>query len=84
MIVSAAATLSVSTANADPAADFANCLKNNGVTVQLPKNPPKPPKGAPVPDAKHAPPAPPGVDSATWNAAWSACFKYAPKPPAKR
>lgn len=82
-IVAATVAIAISTAvapaaHADPAGSFMDCLRDNGVSVPLPK----PPKGAPPPSAGQVPPAPPGVDSVTWESAWNACFKYAPKPKA--
>lgn len=71
-------TVLVPTASATPE-EFQSCLAKNGVNVQLPP----PPKGSKPPKKGEAPPAPPGVDQATWSAAWNACKQYAPRPPKK-
>lgn len=39
------------------------------------------PSGAPQPDQGGTPPAPPGVDQATWDTAMQACRSLAPAPP---
>ena len=78
----AATVITAPLASASPQDDFGQCLKTNGVSVELPKTPPPPPKdGAGGPSADKAPPAPPGVKASTWQKAWSACWKLAPKPP---
>ena len=40
-----------------------------------------PPSGAPQPGQGGTPPAPPGVDQATWDTAMQACRSLAPAPP---
>ncbi|HZN83095.1 MAG TPA: hypothetical protein VFC01_25955 [Mycobacterium sp.] len=73
---------------------FAQCLSDNGVPAPPgdghaggpPPNgtPPSgpPPSGA-APSSNGTPPAPPGVDQATWDKAMQACSSLAPAPPEK-
>ena len=73
---------------------FAQCLSDNGVPAPPgdghaggpPPNgtPPSgpPPAGQP-PSSNGTPPAPPGVDQATWDKAMQACSSLAPAPPQK-
>jgi len=69
----AVGALVTSTPSQASPADFQQCLAQHGVTVQLPPPPKKAPKGLP--------PAPPGVDQATWEQAFTACKALAPVPP---
>jgi hypothetical protein len=62
---------------------FRSCLSENGVTLpERGANGPdggSPPSGAP--QAPQSGQAPPGVDSAKWEAAQKACAQYAPARP---
>jgi hypothetical protein len=77
-------------ADAQPGHDaFAQCLTEHGVSAPPQGQPPQGqlPQGAPpqgTPPQGGTPPAPPGVDQQTWDAALQACQSLAPAPPAQR